>query len=339
MEELKKGVSVIAKKGISDKKTGIVTEVEILYGGEETGYMRTMDGEIKRIPVPEQYKEILQEYRDKQRKEEAADQIMYEGEEDTDYDMPDGPAEEPEVQEPEKQEIVKASSNTLEVRKNEKRFRTVNRNLLIPVIILGSVVLVTLGLLLVQMLTKNSRKVQMPEENICIALLKHDVAAGDTITAADFEPSYVSRETFDMIGRTMYIGPDGVSREGAVMLWDDVGKYENCIALRSIEEGSVAMADDYSLSRSSLTGQTTLRLVAVITSDRQEEDEIVCELGRYVLETGTLSDILNAQNISVLTDMAGDGEIQDAPVYEEVPEEEGTEEVLDPSEQAEETDG
>jgi len=342
MEELIKGRTVIAKKGVSDKKTGIVTEVEILYGGEETGYMRTMDGEIKRIPVPEQYKEILQEYRDRLRKEEAADQIMYEGEEGTDYDVSDSPAMTGEEQETGRQELVKSSSGELAVRKKEKSLKHSRGKLLIPVIILGTVVLATLGLLLAQLLTRNSREAQLPEETVSIALLKHDIRVGDTITAADFEHSFVSRETFDMLGRTMYIGPDGISREGAVMLWDDVSKYENRIALRSVEAGSVAMADDYSLSRSSLTGQTTLRLVAVITSDRQEEDEIVCELGRYVLETGTLSDILNAQNISVLDKASGPEGTLEGQVYEDVPEEvltDTTEGAPDLSGQPEETDG
>ena len=329
MEELIKGRTVIAKKGVSDKKTGIVTEVEILYGGEETGYMRTMDGEIKRIPVPEQYKEILQEYRDRQRKEDAADQIMNEGEDDTDYYAQEDQETGPDEQDPGKQELVKAVAGSLEIQK-KNGLRAGHRKLLVPVIILGAVILATLGVLLAQMLAKNNQKVQMPEESICIALLKHDIRTGDAVTADTFEPSYVSRETFDLLGRTMYIGPDGISREGAVMLWDDAGKYENCIALRSIEAGSVAMADDYSLSRSSLTGQTTLRLVAVITSDSLEENEIICELGRYVLETGTLSDILNAQNISVLGDMTGGhadsgsktGE-EDLPAEEEHPAQEG----------------
>ena len=163
MEQLEKGKTVIAHKVLNDKESGTVTEVEVIYGGEETGYLRTQDGDIKRLGR-EQYQEILLEYREEQQKSEAADQIIHEGEAESDFFDQEDQKPETAAEEPERQELVKTPQGVLKTLGKNTDARLHQKKIFIPVIILGVVVLVTLSLLLAQNMTRNDQQMQEPDE-------------------------------------------------------------------------------------------------------------------------------------------------------------------------------
>ena len=334
MDNLVKGKTVIGNRYMKDRATDAVIEVEVLYGNEEFGFLRTVDGDIKKCP-DEEYKKELAAYRAKLYRETEADRIMNESPEYAqEYDEDDAP----ETAEPEtgtRNELVRQNNGKIVTADMIRDARKLDRKKLkVPFIILGSVAALMLILLLVSTFTSGNKKKSpaqdelQTESSIGVAVLGKDVAVGELISTSDFEASYVSRETFDLLSKTTYIGANGKSHEGTVILWNDIDSYDNYVALRTIPAGTVAMADDFALSRSAITGQMTIRLVAVIGSDSLDDGEIVCELGRYVVEAGSLRDILNSQGQSVLGELYDEAATEETAENIEVPVEAPDEEPI-----------
>ena len=305
MEKLNPGKTIIGTCSMDDKNTGKSVDVEVLYRNEDEGYLVTKDGDIKRVHGDE-YRNILKAYKTTQWKADNVSRLMDEETE----------AASDHISYEEQDEITPESDNQQKTATDINDDQCADRKKQkIPLIILVSVLALLAILLLISFVypgkNKQSTTSDQGNSSVGVAVLKRTVPVGELVSSSDFEVSYVSRDTFDVLSRTTYIGANGKSHEGTVILWNDIPSYDNYVALRTIEEGSVAYADDFALSRSAITGQMTIRLVAVIGSESIDDGEIVCELGRYVVEAGSLTDILNSQGQSILGDLYDEAETEE----------------------------
>lgn len=160
-----------------------------------------------------------------------------------------------------------------------------------------------------------------------IVKVTQDISQGDIFTGDMITDFKISEDEFDQMNAATYISADGKTTNSTLITAekreDIIGKF----ATRNIPKGTYLTLQDYSSQKviaektfvevevdgqtisvpvdaTSLTGNTRVKIVALITTDNQD-DTIAIALSEFILEDRTLSDIFDSAGQSILAQLAG----------------------------------
>ncbi len=154
-----------------------------------------------------------------------------------------------------------------------------------------------------------------------------DISQGDVFTEEMIVSYKISDEEFNQMNAATYISTDGTTTNSSLLTEDKSEDILGKFATRNIPEGTYLTHQDYSSQKviaektfievevdgqtvsvpvdgSALTGNTRVKIVALVTTDNQEET-IAIALSEFILEDRSLTDIFDSAGQSILEQLAG----------------------------------
>ena len=149
-----------------------------------------------------------------------------------------------------------------------------------------------------------------------------DISQGEVITEEMLTAYKISAEEYEQMNNAVYVGADGSTANGSLVLSDNMDNVVGKFATRNISKGTYITTQDYSTQKiiaektfieveidgqtvsvpvdsDYLTGDTRVKIVALITSETNNET-IAVALSELILEDRTLQDIFDSAGQSIL---------------------------------------
>ena len=163
-----------------------------------------------------------------------------------------------------------------------------------------------------------------PEDitNVCIIRVTQDIPQGEIITEEMITEHVIDIDEYTQLNNAVYVNADGSTSKGSLITSDKIEIVIGKFATRNISEGTYITSQDFSqqkiiaektfveveidgqtvsvpVDKDFLTGDTRVKIVALITTDNNEET-LAIALSEFVLEDRTLQDIFDSAGQSIL---------------------------------------